>query len=43
MATWFEVAYQHALSFGLGLAIGFVLSNRYGIVRKNEGIDDGSS
>lgn len=35
MATWFDVAYQHALAFGLGLGIGFVLSNRYRITKRN--------
>jgi hypothetical protein len=34
-ATWFEVAYQHALSFGLGVFMGFVGANRYRITRRN--------
>jgi hypothetical protein len=35
IATWFDVAYQHALSFGLGLAMGFVAANRYRITKRN--------
>lgn len=42
LATWLEVAWEHALAFGAGVAIGFVLSNRYRIVKRNGGDADGS-
>lgn len=34
-ATWFDVASQHALAFGCGVVIGFVLANRYRLSRRN--------
>lgn len=34
-ATWFDVAYEHALSFGLGLFFGFVAANRYRLTKRN--------
>lgn len=39
-ATWFDVAYDHAVAFGLGVVIGFVLTSRYKITRRNGGTDD---
>lgn len=35
VASWIEIAYEHGLAFGLGVGIGFVLSNRYRITRRN--------
>lgn len=36
-ATWFDFALEHVAAFLLGLGIGFVLSNRYRITRRDKG------
>lgn len=34
-ATAWEIAAQHVVSFALGLGLGFVLSGRYRIVKRD--------
>jgi hypothetical protein len=41
IATVWDVAIDHVLSFGFGAFIGFVASDRYRIVKRNGGDDDG--
>ena len=36
IATWFDVAYENALGFGLGVVVGFLFSNRYRLSRRDE-------
>lgn len=35
IASFWDVAIEHVVSFAGGLALGFVLSNRYRIVTRN--------
>jgi hypothetical protein len=35
IATWQEVVADHLASFLIGVGIGFVMANRYRIIRRN--------
>jgi hypothetical protein len=41
IATVWEVAGEHLVSFGAGVICGFVGSSRYRLVRRNGGDNDG--
>jgi hypothetical protein len=40
IASVWDVAADHVLSFGLGAFVGFVVSDRYRLVRRNGGDSD---
>lgn len=35
MPTWVLVAIEHLFTFGVGITVGFLLSNKFKIVRRN--------